>query len=163
MWLRESRGFSGFPRGSNGKESARNAGDLGSSPGSGTSHGGGHSNSLQYSCLEDPTDRGAWQATVRGIARNLTHTQHVLFVLNCVPLVIKRREQVEKLSCCLLTVIHLCCPVPQQGDDGVEVANLTWSHCQFDLVSMPGMDSATWKPPYWSLWEHWKMVLSHWR
>ena len=108
-----SRETAGFPRGSNGKESARNAGDLGSSPGSGRSRGGGHSNSLQYSCLENPTDRGAWQATVHGIARNLTHTQHVLFVLSCVSPVIKRRQHVEKLSCCLLAVIHVCCPAPQ--------------------------------------------------
>ena len=48
----------GFPGGSVGKESAYNAGDLGSIPGLGRSPGGGHSNPLQYSCLEDPMDRG---------------------------------------------------------------------------------------------------------
>ena len=58
----------GFPRGSEGKESACNAGDPGSIPGSGRSTGKGNSNPLQYSCLEDPMDRGAWQATVHGVA-----------------------------------------------------------------------------------------------
>ena len=44
----------GFPGGSDGKESACNAGDLGLIPGSGRSPGGGHGNPLQYSCLENP-------------------------------------------------------------------------------------------------------------
>ena len=43
--------------------------DLGSVPGSGRSPGGGHGNPLQYSCLENPMDRGAWQATVDGVAK----------------------------------------------------------------------------------------------
>ena len=50
------------------KESACNAGDLGSIPGSGRSHGEGNSNPLQYSCLGNPMDRGAWQITVHGVA-----------------------------------------------------------------------------------------------
>ena len=54
----------GFPSGSDGKESACNVEDLGSIPGSGRSPGGGHGNPLQYSCLEDPVERGAWQSTV---------------------------------------------------------------------------------------------------
>ena len=51
------------------KESACNAGDPGSIPGSGRSPGEGNGNLLQYSCLENPMDRGAWQATVHGVAR----------------------------------------------------------------------------------------------
>ena len=42
--------------------------DLGSIPGSGRSPGGGHGGPLQYSCLENPMDRGAWRATVHGVA-----------------------------------------------------------------------------------------------
>ena len=49
----------GFPGGSDGKESACNAGDLGLIPGSGRSPGEGHGNPLQYSCLENPMDKGA--------------------------------------------------------------------------------------------------------
>ena len=44
--------------------------DLGSIPGSGRSPGGGHGNPLQYSCLENPMDRGAWRATVHGAKRS---------------------------------------------------------------------------------------------
>ena len=55
-----------FPGGSDGKESAHNAGDLASIPGLGGSPGGRHGNPLQYSCLENPMDRGAWWATVHG-------------------------------------------------------------------------------------------------
>ena len=52
------------------QESACSAGDLGSIPGSGRSPGEGNDNPLQYSCLENPMDRGAGQATVHGVARD---------------------------------------------------------------------------------------------
>ena len=51
--------FLGFPGGSDGKDSASNVGDLGLIPGLGRSAGEGHGNPLQYSCLENPMDRGA--------------------------------------------------------------------------------------------------------
>ena len=51
----------GFPGGSNGKESTCNVGDLDLIPGLGRSPAGGQGNPLQYSCLENSTDRGAWQ------------------------------------------------------------------------------------------------------
>ena len=57
----------GFLGGSDGKESACNAGDPSSIPGSGRSPGEGNGNSLQYSCLENSMDRGVWQATVHGV------------------------------------------------------------------------------------------------
>ena len=59
-----------FPGGSDGKVSACNVGDLGSIPGLGRSSGEGKGNPLQYSCLENPMDGGAWQATVHGVAKN---------------------------------------------------------------------------------------------
>ena len=61
-----------FPGGSDGKESAYNAGDLGSIPGWGRSPGEGNGNPLQYSCPENPMDRGAWQATVHQVAQSRT-------------------------------------------------------------------------------------------
>ena len=64
--------FLGFPGGLDGKESACKAGDLGSVPGFGRSPGGGHGNTLQYSCLENPMDRGAWWATVHGVTKSQT-------------------------------------------------------------------------------------------
>ena len=57
-----------FPGGSDGKESACNAGDLGLIPGLGRSLGEGTGNPFQYTCLENLMDREAWQATVHGIA-----------------------------------------------------------------------------------------------
>ena len=59
----------GFPGGSGGKESACIAGDPGLIPGSGRSPGEGNGNTLQYSCLENSTDRGAWWAIVCGVAK----------------------------------------------------------------------------------------------
>ena len=55
-----------------GKESACNAGDLGSIPGLGRSPGEGNGNSLQDSCLGNPLDRGAWWATVHGVTQSWT-------------------------------------------------------------------------------------------
>ena len=60
-----------FPGGSDGKASVYNAGDLGLIPGSGRCPGEGNGNPLQYSCLENPMDRGAWQATVHGVIKEL--------------------------------------------------------------------------------------------
>jgi len=59
----------GFPHSSVGKETACNAGDRGLIPGSGRSPGAGNGNPLHYPCLENPMDRGAWQATVYGVPR----------------------------------------------------------------------------------------------
>ena len=61
-----------FPGASDSKDSACNAGDLGSLPGLGRSPGEGNGNPLQYSCLENPMDRGACWATVHRIAKSLT-------------------------------------------------------------------------------------------
>ena len=63
-----------FPGGSVVKNLPAKAGDLSSIPGLGRSLGEGHGNSLQYSCLENSMDRGAWQATVHGITKNSDKT-----------------------------------------------------------------------------------------
>ena len=59
----------GFPHSSVNTESTCSAGDQGFISGSGRSPGEGNGNPLQYSCLENPVDRGAWQATVHGVVR----------------------------------------------------------------------------------------------
>ena len=64
--------YMGFPGGSEVKASAWNAGDLGSIPGLGRSPGEGNGNPFQYSCLENPIDRGAWWATVHEVAESQT-------------------------------------------------------------------------------------------
>ena len=68
-----------FPAGSDSKASAYNAGDPGSIPGSGRSLGEGNGNPLQYYCLENPMDRGAWQATVHGVAKSRTRLSKFTF------------------------------------------------------------------------------------
>ena len=62
----------GFPGGSEVKASACNAGDLDSIPGLGRSPGEGNGNPLQYSCLENPMDGGAWWATVHRVPKSWT-------------------------------------------------------------------------------------------
>ena len=66
------KGLMGFPGGSDSKESACNAGDLGLIPGSGRFPGEGNGNPLQYSCLENSMDRGAWWATVYAVTESDT-------------------------------------------------------------------------------------------
>ena len=71
----------GLPRWFSGKESTCQSGDTGSIPGPGRSPGGGHGKPLQYSCLENPMDGGAWRAAVHGVTQSqtrlssLAHTQ----------------------------------------------------------------------------------------
>ena len=62
--------YTDFPGGSGGKVSVYNVGDPGSIPGLGRSPGEGNDNPLQYYCLENPMDRGAWQATVHGVPKS---------------------------------------------------------------------------------------------
>ena len=74
----------GFPGGAVVKNLPANAGDPGSIPGSERSAGIGNGNPLQYSCLGNSMDRGAWQATVHGVARSQTrlstHTRFIYFI-----------------------------------------------------------------------------------
>ena len=67
----------GFPGGSVGKEYTCNAGDSGSIPGSGRSPGKEHGNPLQYSCLENPKDRGYWQAIVHRVPKSQTQLKRL--------------------------------------------------------------------------------------
>ena len=68
-----------FPGGSEDKASAYNVGDLGSVPGSGRSSGEGNGNPLQYSCLENPMDGGAWEATVHEVSKSPTQLSDFTF------------------------------------------------------------------------------------
>ena len=72
FWVRTERSF---PSGSVVKNLPVVWVDLGSIPGSGRSPGGGNGNSLQYFCLGNPMDRGAWQATVHGVSKESGTTQ----------------------------------------------------------------------------------------
>ena len=72
IWRCEKISLRTFPGGSDGKESACNAGDPGSIPGSRRSTGEGNGNPLMYSCLDKPMDREAWWASVHGFSRSQT-------------------------------------------------------------------------------------------
>ena len=72
IYLYKYINYMGFPSDSDGKESACNVGDLGLILGLGKSPGERNGYPLQYSCLENPMYRGAWQATVHGIAKSRT-------------------------------------------------------------------------------------------
>ena len=81
----------GLPRWLSDKEAACNAGDLGSIPGLGRSSGAGNGKPHQCSCLENPMDRGAWWATVHGVAESWTqvkqlstHACMVLLTIDCI-------------------------------------------------------------------------------
>ena len=67
----------GFPGGTSGKEPACNVGDTGLIPGLGKSPGGGNGNPLQYSCLENPMDRRAWQATIHRVTLSRTELKQL--------------------------------------------------------------------------------------
>ena len=89
----------GFSSGSDGKESACSAGDLGSTPELGRSSGGGHGYPLQYSCQENSMDRGGWGATVQRVTQSRTklkqlrrHT-HVLFKFISIPYIEKKKKK----------------------------------------------------------------------
>ena len=105
-----------------GKESACNAGDTGvvglipQLAGSGRSSGGGNSNPLQYSCLRNPTDRGAWWATVHRVAKSRTwlsmhartHTTLILCSSVCWKLVFILNFMVKMLWFFLLSSVWIC-------------------------------------------------------
>ena len=74
--------YVGFPGGSEVKASACSEGDLRLIPGSGRSPGEGNGNSLQYSCLENPMDGGAWWATVHRVAKSRTRLSDFTFTFH---------------------------------------------------------------------------------
>ena len=87
LLLLYSYSVSRLPQWLSSKESTCKAGatgDTGSIPGSGRSSGGGHSNPPQYSCLENPMDRGAWQTTVHGVAKSQTQLKQLSTHANCI-------------------------------------------------------------------------------
>ena len=73
-----------FAGGSDGKESACNVGDLGSIPGLGRHLGEGNGNPFQFSCLENPVDRGSWRAAVYGVTKSRTQlSEFRVYIYGC--------------------------------------------------------------------------------
>ena len=90
--------FQGFPGGSDGKEYAGNAGDPDLIPGLGRSPGEGNDKPLQYSCLENPMDRGTWWATVHGVTKSQTQLSNWHLNFSMFNLKGLREEQVYETS-----------------------------------------------------------------
>ena len=107
-----SSNSSRFPRWLSGKEPTWNAGDSSSIPGSGRSPGEGSGNTLQYSYLENPMDRGAWWARVRGVAKSRTWlvskqqqaSLQIPFSINCNPM---RKRLLFLFWWCLVAKLYL--------------------------------------------------------
>ena len=78
------------------KASAYNAGDPGSIPGSGRSPGEGNGNPLQYSCLENPMDGGAWLATVHGVAKSWTRLNDFTITITIGTLHSQRNQVIKR-------------------------------------------------------------------
>ena len=99
--MSDSLYFSGFPGGSDGKESACNARDLGLTPGLGRFPGEENGYSLQYICVENPLDKGTWWATVHGV------TVHVAWWAT-----VQESDRTERLTLSLSLHLHLLLPTP---------------------------------------------------
>ena len=134
LWLRTSP--SGFPGGSVVKESAcntRDAGDVGLIPGSGRSPGGGHGNPLQYFCLENPMDRGAWRATVHRVTKsrtrlsNRTHVHRPLETFSC------NKQAQSKLVFPQEATCSFCPP-------GFPVSYTAWPRCHRRGLCFPSVN-----------------------
>ena len=97
-----------FPGGSDCKASTHKVGDLGWIPGSGRSPGEGNGNPLQYSCLENPMDEGAWEATVHGVAKSWTRLSNFTIVF---PVVTYSCESwtIKKAECQRIDAFKLWC------------------------------------------------------
>ena len=98
----------GFPGGLDGKASACNARDPDSIPGSGRSPGEGNSNPLQYSCLENPMDTGAWWATVHGVTKSRTRLSDFPWSWSRIPMLFSQyRICSHNVTKCVLSFFNL--------------------------------------------------------
>ena len=130
-----------FPGGWNGKESSCNAGNVGSIPGLGRSFGKGNGYPLQYSCLENLTDRGAWWATVHGVAKSQTSTQSLSRRLL---LLFSRYVMSYSLQLQELKHTRLSCPSPSPGVCSKSCPLNQWCHPTISSFLRGIMTSTCW-------------------
>ena len=126
-----------FPGGSEDKASACNAGDRGSIPGLGRSPGEGNGNTLQYSCLENPMDRGAWWATVHGAAKSRTRLRDFTHTFSICP-------TLSFPYCVHKSILYICvsnsCPTNKLICtiflDSIHIINMQYSFFSFWFASL---------------------------
>ena len=126
-----------LPDGSDGKASAYNAGDPGSIPGLGRYPGEGNGNPLQYSCLENPMDGGAWLATVHGVAKSWTWLTEQLYYL------------LTEVFEARIKWFAIPCPVDHVLSELSTMTHWSWVPCMAWLV-----DSLSYTR-LWSMWSVW--------
>ena len=144
-----------LPRWLSGKESACNAGDAGLIPGSGRSSGGRNGNPLQYSCLENPMDRGAKWATVHGVAESDMHdwvTEHT-WILDHVHRQLPGKERQPLLQVICITEAgdsegQMWVPVypssPTSSPSFIPNCLPCWDHAQYQMQEQqPCIDDLT--------------------
>ena len=127
--------YKGYPDGSDGKEFSCNAWDLRPVPGLGRSPGGGHGNPLQYSCLGNPMDRGAWRATVHRAVKSWTQPKGLSRHTPCVRHVSKHLTSIQSrnLHNNPISIVHYHYFI----DEDAEAENLS------DLLRIPQLAGAT--------------------
>ena len=131
----------GLPRWLSGKESTCNAGDLGLIPGSERSWGGGNDNPIQYSCLGNPMDRGAWRATVLGFTKSGTQLNNWTTMFLCAFFFFYTNSHFRRA---LFYSYHLL------------IIEIYWMLFLFDVINLKGNNPVTcsidpFLPGYWKL------------
>ena len=113
------------PGGSDGKESACNVGDWGVIPGHGRAPGGGNGNPVQCSCLESPTDRGAWRITVYRVTKSRTRLSD-LHCLTCSQILTNKLCDLVSKSTCLALSFHIYKTAPVRGGSVHPEGDQSW-------------------------------------
>ena len=139
----------GFPGGSvvkNMRANARASGDACLILGSGRSHGGGNSNPPQYSCLENPMDRGAWWATVHGVTKSQTQLSEHTRITRCCSSVSKSCPTactVERQASLFFTISRSLHKLMYWVGDATQLTHPLWSTTSYNSISSLRKES-TW-------------------
>ena len=150
----------GVPRGLSGKEPACNAeatGNMDSILGLGRSPGEEHGNPVQYSCPENPTDRGAWQATVHGVAKSRTRLKRLSMHAFCILCIFVQylyfyMYNKEELCLCLSIQINFLCSNAGVQEGRSLCPRYSQASLRKRVVSVPG--SLQRKKPSSEPWNH---------
>ena len=129
----------GYSGGSETKASDRNVGDLGLIPGSGRSTGEGNGNPLHYSWLENPMDRGAWWATVHGVAKSRARLSNFTFTfivtLQCCVRIYSSAKWISCRDTCVASLLDFAPSPPHPIHLGHHQAELPVIHSRFSLAT----------------------------